>query len=325
MNLRKLLLTGNNCYIAGRKIAPAGIMLHSTGANNPELKRYVCPDDGLLGANRNNNHWNQPKPDGREVCVHAFIGKLADGAIATYQTLPWEMRGWHAGGKANDTYIGFEICEDGKNDAGYFTGVYREAVELCAMLCRTYGIKPEKPALLCHSEGSSLGIASAHSDVMHWFPMHGKSMDTFRADVKKAMEAAAEPVSEPEPTSVAVIYRVRKTREDGASQIGAYKELANAVAAAEEKKAEVYRVFDENGKVVHDPSASLTDSSTPVPDPARTCQKRKSMSKPATDAASPVPDQKTIIEEINRLLPLLSESDLKRVKRELEKTLQIKH
>ena len=50
-------------------------------------------------------------PDLR-VCVHAFIGKLADSSIATYQTLPWNYRGWHAGGKANDTHIGFEICED---------------------------------------------------------------------------------------------------------------------------------------------------------------------------------------------------------------------
>ena len=173
--------------MAGIRLTPSGLMVHSTGVNNPSLKRYIGPDDGLLGVNQNGNHWNQPNPDGRQVCVHAFIGKLADGAIATYQTLPWDMRGWHSGGKANDTYIGFEICEDDTNDAEYFAKVYREAVELCVMLCQTYGIKPEYPALICHSEGNTLGIASAHSDVMHWFPKHGKSMDTFRADVKTAM------------------------------------------------------------------------------------------------------------------------------------------
>ena len=32
--------------------------------------------------------------------------------MATYQTLPWDHRGWHAGGSANNTHIGFEICED---------------------------------------------------------------------------------------------------------------------------------------------------------------------------------------------------------------------
>ena len=251
MNLRKLLLTENNCCIARIKITPTGIMVHSTGVNNPSLKRYVGPDDGIIGINTNNNHWNQPKPDGREVCVHAFIGKLADGTIATYQTLPWDTRGWHAGGQANNTHIGFEICEDNTTDADYFNKVYQEAVELCVMLCRTYGIAPEKPALICHSEGNALGIASAHSDVMHWFPKHGKSMDDFRADVKRALETAATPVP-------AALYRVRKTWEDSKSQIGAYKILDNAKATADERKAEGYRVFNENGTAVYIPSTSAT-------------------------------------------------------------------
>lgn len=191
MNLHKLLLTENACYKAGRKITVKGIVVHSTGANNPWLKRYVGPDDGLLGKNEYNNHWNTYHPGGREVCVHAFIGKLKDGTVATYQTLPWDHRGWHAGGSANDSYIGFEICEDGLADASYFKKVYDEAVALCAYLCKTYNIKPEAPYLICHCEGYKLGIASNHGDVMHWFPKHGKSMDTFRADVKAAMGTAS--------------------------------------------------------------------------------------------------------------------------------------
>ena len=39
MNLRKLIFTNNSCYNAGRTITPKGIMVHSTGANNPWLKR----------------------------------------------------------------------------------------------------------------------------------------------------------------------------------------------------------------------------------------------------------------------------------------------
>lgn len=136
MNLHKLIFTENACYKAGRKITVKGIMVHSTGANNPWLKRYVGPDDGLLGKNQYNNHWNQAMD--RQVCVHGFIGKLADGTIATYQTLPWDHRGWHAGGTANNTHIGFEICEDGLTDSTYFKKVYQEAVELCAYLCKLY-------------------------------------------------------------------------------------------------------------------------------------------------------------------------------------------
>ena len=189
MKLHKLFLTENACFQAGRVIKPKGIMVHSTGANNPNLCRYVGPDDGLLGENRYGNHWNQEKPGGSYVCCHAFIGKLADGTIATYQTLPWDMRGWHAGngsiGSANDTHISFEICEDDLTDSKYFAAVYQEAVELCAYLCEKYRLTEKD--ILCHSEGYTRGIASNHGDVMHWFPKFGKSMDTFRADVKKQL------------------------------------------------------------------------------------------------------------------------------------------
>lgn len=191
MNLHKLFLTENACFQARRVIKPKGIMVHSTGANNPNLCRYVGPDDGLLGENRYGNHWNQEKPGGSYVCCHAFIGKLADGTIATYQTLPWDMRGWHAGngsiGSANDTHISFEICEDDLTDSKYFAAVYQEAVELCAYLCEKYGLTEKD--ILCHSEGYTRGIASNHGDVMHWFPKFGKSMDTFRADVKKQLSS----------------------------------------------------------------------------------------------------------------------------------------
>ncbi len=218
MNLHKLFLTNNECYKVGRTITPKGIMVHSTGANNPNLKRYVGPDDGLLGKNQYNNHWNQDKPDGRQVCVHGFIGKLADGSIATYQTLPWNYRGWHAGGSANDTHIGFEICEDGLTDASYFSAVYKEAVELCIYLCKQYGLTEKN--IICHSEGYKLGIASNHGDGMHWFPKHGKSMDTFRATVKVGL-AATEAPAPVTPTTPKKYYRV---------QVGAYSVKSNADA-----------------------------------------------------------------------------------------------
>ena len=195
MNLHKLIFTKNACYKAGKTIKPKGIIIHSTGANNPWLKRYVGPDDGLLGKNSYNNHWNTYHPGGREVCPHAFIGKLANGTIATYQTLPWNYRGWHAGGSANDSYIGFEICEDGLTDSSYFYAVYKEAVELCVYLCKQYGLTEKN--IICHSEGYKKGIASNHKDILHWFPKHGKSMDTFREEVRKGLTATAAPALAP--------------------------------------------------------------------------------------------------------------------------------
>ena len=182
MKLHKLIFTKCDSYKAATKITPKGVMVHSTGANNPNLKRYVGPDDGLLGVNTSGNHWNRPKVG---ASVHAFIGKLKDGSIATYQVLPFNYKSGHCGKSANSTHISFEICEDNLKDAEYFKKVYQEAVEFTAYICKEYNLDPTKDGVvICHSEGYKRGIASNHGDVMHWFPKHGKSMDTFRADVK---------------------------------------------------------------------------------------------------------------------------------------------
>ena len=261
MNLHKLILTENACYKAGRTITVKGIMVHSTGVNNPWLKRYVGPDDGLLGKNQYNNHWNTYHPGGREVCVHAFIGKLADGTIATYQTLPWNHRGWHAGGSANNTHIGFEICEDGLTDYTYFQKVYREAAHLCAYLCKEYGLTEQN--IICHSEGYKQGVASNHGDVMHWFPKHGKNMDTFRADVKALLNAGAEkdePVDNTTPTYPEKLtsgyYRVRKTWKDSKSQVGAYRVLKNAKTAVDKNPGTF--VFTNDGVAIYPKEAAET-------------------------------------------------------------------
>ena len=115
---------------------------------------------------------------------------MADGSVATYQTLPWNYCAWHSGGDANNTHLSFEICEDGLTDANYFNKVYQEAVELCAYLCKMYNLDPMKDGvLICHSEGNKRGIASNHADVLHWFPKHDKNMDTFRADVNRLLDS----------------------------------------------------------------------------------------------------------------------------------------
>ena len=222
MNLIKCFLTANDCYKAGRTITPKGVMVHSTGANNPAVARYVQPVDTqadaaslytVLGTNRNKNDWNNP---GLDVCVHAFVGKLADGGVGSVQTLPWNHRGWHAGtgtsgGSANNTHIAFEICEDGLADTAYFGKVYQEAVELTAMLCKQYNLNPlADGVVICHSEGYQRGVASNHADVMHWFPKHGKNMDTFRQDVSKAMGGAAQVKPQAPATPTGKTYTVAK-------------------------------------------------------------------------------------------------------------------
>ena len=215
MRLYQQFLTRNACYITGKVFKPIGVMIHSTGAKNPNASRYV-PGDEVIGLNTKGTHWDVYHPGGRDVgrhtyvnrdgdytcdkcggrqvAVHAFIGKMADGSVAIVQTLPWTMRAWHAGkSKGNNQYIGFEICEDGLDDPEYFAAVYRAAVELTAYLCKLNGWDPlADGTVICHAEGYRRGVASNHGDVLHWFPRHGKTMDDFRADVARILNGEEE-------------------------------------------------------------------------------------------------------------------------------------
>lgn len=199
MRLVPCIMTESDCYKTGSRISPSGVMWHSTGANNTSVKRYVQPSEDdpnfseildVIGINRNDNDWNRP---GLNKCVHAFIGKFADGKVGTAQCLPWDYRGWHAGTgalrkSANNTHIGFEICEDDLTDRAYFEAVYREAVELTAMLCSQYDLDPlADGVMISHHEGAERGVASNHADVDHWLKRFGKTMDDARNDVKEAM------------------------------------------------------------------------------------------------------------------------------------------
>lgn len=199
MRLLKCLLTENRCYKTGQRIKPRGVMVHSTGANNPLIRRYVQPAKNdpnrdellkLLGINANRNDWNRSNLD---VCVHGFIGKLADGSVAAVQTLPWDYRGWHAGsgkkGSANNTHISFEMCEDCLTDPVYFDQVYRTAVDLTALLCTQFNLNPmEDGVIICHQDGYQRGIASNHGDIYNWFPKHNKTTNDFRRDVQNRMK-----------------------------------------------------------------------------------------------------------------------------------------
>lgn len=197
MNLKQCMLTKNDCYKANanlqdsryaifRERGPLGVMVHSTGANNPNLRRYVQPDDGILGYNANGNSWNR---SGVEACVHAFIGLDKNGKVATYQTLPWNYRGWHCGRDANNTHVAFEICEDDLMDRTYFEAVYKEAVDLTAHICELFDLDPmDEGVVISHAEGAKLGIASNHSDVGHWWSRYGVTMDDFRADVAETIK-----------------------------------------------------------------------------------------------------------------------------------------
>jgi hypothetical protein len=212
--------TNSKCYKNTSTGIPVGILWHDTGAGNPEIRRYVQPMESdsnysemiaILGKNSGNNDWNH-----REISagVNAWIGKIADGSVATVQSMPWDFKPWGCGsggyGSCNGLkdgrfWIQFEICDDFYSDKDYFDKVYKEACELTAYLCKMYNINPygtvlvngiKVPTILCHADSYKLGMGSNHGDILHWFPKYGKNMDTVRADVAALMDGIIIPAEE---------------------------------------------------------------------------------------------------------------------------------
>ena len=81
MKLFTKYMTRNDCYTAGRKITPKGIMVHSTAVPGVMAAEWF-------------SRWNKSYKAGeinRQVCVHAFVDDKE-----VWQYLPWDHRGWHA-------------------------------------------------------------------------------------------------------------------------------------------------------------------------------------------------------------------------------------
>ena len=204
------MMTQSTCYKGTRKFSPKGVLWHSTGANNPNLKRYVQPDDNAadkaewlarLGKNQYGNDWNHKEV---QAGLNFWIGKLADGSVAAVQTMPWDYRPWGCGsgskGSCNNTHIQFEICEDGLTDKSYWDAVYKEACEVTAYLCKMFGIDPKGttvcngvtvPTIIDHTGSHALGLGSNHADIQHWSKKYGVTMDTVRNDVATLLAGGA--------------------------------------------------------------------------------------------------------------------------------------
>lgn len=204
MEVIQYYITRNECYKNNIKGAdsryttfqargPLGLMLHSIGTPQPSAKVIA-------------NYENQR---GVSQAVHGIL--QPDGTV--YQTLPWNFRGWHAGGSANNTHVGVEMSEPDTikyipNTATFTIDPkdvpaaqefcrknYATAVELFASLCKSYNLDPLK-CIISHSEGHKMGIASNHADPEHiWRQLELPfTMDTFREDVKKKIEEETPPV-----------------------------------------------------------------------------------------------------------------------------------
>lgn len=189
MEIIQCYQTKNPCYRKGTPMKPVGIVVHSTGANNPHLCRYVdCPE--RLGVNRYGNHWNRPEA---ATLVHGAIGLDKEGFVTVVNTLPYTMAAWGVGKGSRGSYnydptghIQFEMCEDDLTDPSYFDQVMGTAVAYCAQLCREYGLAAE--SVVSHKEAHALGYASNHGDPENWMGRFGMTMEDFRARVRAKLK-----------------------------------------------------------------------------------------------------------------------------------------
>lgn len=189
--------TDSSCYKEGRAANMVGIVVHSTGANNVNLARYVQPSKSsanygdlvaIIGKNAHGNSWNRAV----NKAVHYMIGKLADGSIATAQTLPETICCWGVGSGVTGSYnynpyahIQFEVLEDDLKSEEYFRAVYKEAIELCADICKRHGWCADR--IVSHKECHDAGYGSNHADIDHWLRLYSMTMDDFRKDVEKLL------------------------------------------------------------------------------------------------------------------------------------------
>ena len=188
----------NGAFKAARPMPtgiPAGIIIHSTGANNPNLKRYVNAPE-ICGENPYRNYFDRPDSN---VCPHAVIGKDKNGEVKAAKLLPWNVCCWGCGSGSKGSYnyapayIQIEIAEDALNDRAYFEEVFGLAADLCQRLMKNYPtIKTEN--IISHHEAYLRGYASNHADCDHWLRKFGKNMDWFRALVapEKQVKLTAE-------------------------------------------------------------------------------------------------------------------------------------
>ena len=183
-------------YKIARKMDPCGIILHSTGFNNPYLKRYVQTENkssslfNLLGNNKYKNDWNSIKT---AAIPHIIVGKFENENIGSIQLLPWTYQSKKSGvgrkGSCDNGWIQIELCEDNLKDEKYFQEVYSEMIKNIVFLCKKFNLNPigktknNIPILLCHAEAHSLGYATNHGDILHWLKNFNKTMEDIRQDV----------------------------------------------------------------------------------------------------------------------------------------------
>ena len=161
----------------------------------------------------------------------------------------------------NFNSIGIEVCSTNNtgtmtqaNDTHYsFTdAVVNKTVELVKYLMKTYNIPASN--VIRHYDVTGKWCPG----IRGWNDEANSDSSKWKAFKARLGGTATTTTTTQATTSKETIYRVRKSANDAATQIGAWKNLASAKDQANKNAAKGYKVYDSNGKLVYEPKTTTT-------------------------------------------------------------------
>lgn len=199
-------------------------------------------------------------PAGREASCNYGIG--TDGRVSL--CVEEKNRSWCSSSNANDQRaVTIECASDRTELYAMNSKVYDSLVRLCTDICRRNGKKKllwfgDKNQTLNYNPKPDEMVLTVH----RWFANKscpGDWLYNRLGDLAAKVTAALGGNTQTPTADSTVWYRVRKTWADAKSQLGAYKELANAKTCVDKHPG--YSVFDVNGVNIY--TSNTTTSAVP--------------------------------------------------------------
>ena len=243
----------NSSMVAYTKLSPnhSGQRTHSIDRITPHCVVGQCSVETL---------GNIFYPTSRQASCNYGIGP--DGRVGMY--VEERNRSWCSSSNANDQRaVTIECASDTTEPYAFKDIVYRTLIKLCVDICKRNG---KTKLLWLGDKTKTLGYTPKPDEMVltvhRWFANKscpGDWLYNRLGDLAAKVTAALGGTAQTPTADKTVWYRVRKTWADAKSQIGAYKELANAKACVDKHPG--YSVFDVNGVNIY--TSKTTASAVP--------------------------------------------------------------
>lgn len=172
----------------------------------------------------------------------------SDGKIGVM--IDEKYRAWTSSNRENDMRaVTIEVANDQIGGNWHVSDkALASLIDLCADICKRNNIEK------LNYTGDKSGNLTMHK----WFaatacpgPYLSNKFPYIASEVNKRLGSGSSDDKSSDKSET--IYRVRKSKDDEKSQIGAFKNLDNAKKACKAG----YKVFDKNGKIVYEPSSAF--------------------------------------------------------------------